>query len=70
MQYDSTMVGKYNFVGYDELADFLRNNMPCLKNPSYEYNRYADDFPDIFDEYGYKTKQELYANMFLAAIQA
>ena len=70
VQYDSTRVGTYNFVGSDELADFLRNNMPCLKNPSYEYNRYADDFPDIFDEYGYKTKQELYANMFLAAIQA
>ncbi len=68
-QYDPTIKGKYNFVGYKELADFLRANMQSLKQPSYQYNKYADDFPDIFDEYGYGTKQELYANMFLAAIQ-
>ena len=63
----SQMKDKYTIIKYSQIADFISKNKNNLKN--YMYFNYIDDIISIFENYGYKDKNEFFAQLFLDAIK-
>ncbi len=63
------MLKHYEFVGYSEIVNFLKENLTELENEDYEFNKYAKDFISVFSHHAHKSKQEYFENLFLSAIQ-
>lgn len=58
------MEGKYQFVSYSEIAEFLEGQ----NFSNYPFKKYVKDAISAFKNYGYKNKFELFEELFLEAI--
>lgn len=58
------MEGKYQFVSYSEIAEFLEGQ----NFSNYPFEKYVKDAISAFKNYGYKNKFELFEELFLEAI--
>ena len=68
LEKDFEMKGKYKIDGYSKIRDFIKKYIREIAE-DYEYGKYVADFPTIFNQHSYRTKQEYYNNMFLKAIR-
>ena len=64
---DKNMLQYYNIIGYDEISEFIDENLALLKQ-DYTYKNYTDEFKNIFKNFGYNSKFDFFENMFLDAI--
>lgn len=66
---DADMKDIYLIVSYSQIADFIKKYIHTLKQADFEYKQYADDFSNIFMNFGYTDKFEFFAQLFLDAIK-
>lgn len=68
LEKDPMMKDRYQVIGYSKIRDFIQKHIQDIA-ADYEYGKYVADFPTIFNQHSYQTKQEYYNNMFLTAIR-